>query len=93
MVRNLCEKARFLAVNTQMNSGNRGYHVINRYPRADFVSLNGPELRLATHNRHDSLENLAEKTADNLGAKYFAVTLGSKGAILLDRQTKKESSE
>jgi bifunctional ADP-heptose synthase (sugar kinase/adenylyltransferase) len=89
MVQSLCDKSRFLAVNTQVNSGNRGYHVINRYPRADFVSLNGVELRLATHNRHDALENLAEQTADNLGAKYFAVTLGSKGAILLDREAKK----
>ena len=88
MVQVLCEKARFLAVNTQVNSGNRGYHVINRYPRADFVSLNGPELRLATHNRHDPLEDLAEKVSDELGAKYFAVTRGSKGAILIDRKIK-----
>src|SRR3990167_11209363 len=42
-------KAKYLAVNTQINSGNRGYHVINRYPRADFVSLNEPELRMAAH--------------------------------------------
>jgi len=88
MIQTLCDKAQFLAVNTQINSGNRGYHVINRYPRADFISLNDPELRLATHNRHDPLEGLAKKVADNLDAKYIAVTRGSKGAILLDRETK-----
>ena len=82
----LCGKSRFLAVNTQINSGNRGYHVINHYPRADFISLNGPELRLATHNRYDSLEGLAKKIAENLDAKYMAVTLGSQGAFLLDRK-------
>jgi len=92
MVRSLCDNSRFLAVNTQVNSGNRGYHVINRYPRADFVSLNGPELRLATHNRHDPLETLAERVADSLGAKYFAVTRGSKGALLLDRKSKTSHS-
>lgn len=37
-------KAEFLAVNTQVNSGNRGHHVIHRYPMADFVSLNEPGL-------------------------------------------------
>jgi rfaE bifunctional protein nucleotidyltransferase chain/domain len=84
MIQKLCDKARFLAVNTQMNSGNRGYHSINRYPRADFVSLNGPELRIATHNRHDSCENLAKKLLDKTGAGHFAVTLGSDGALLLD---------
>jgi len=88
MIDTVCQKARFLVVNTQVNSGNRGYHVINRYPRADFVSLNGPELRMATHNRYDPLEGLAERVADKLGTHYFAATLGSKGAFLLDRKEK-----
>jgi rfaE bifunctional protein nucleotidyltransferase chain/domain len=84
MIQKLCAHSRFLAVNTQVNSGNRGYHSINRYPRADFVSLNGPELRVATHNRHDSFENLAKKINERIKAEYFAVTLGSEGALLLD---------
>ncbi|MBL78531.1 MAG: cytidyltransferase [Nitrosomonadaceae bacterium] len=85
MIQKLCDKARFLAVNTQVNSGNRGYHSINRYPRADFVSLNGPELRIATHNRHDSYEGLAKILIEKIGAKHFAVTLGSEGALLLSK--------
>ena len=85
MIQKLCGHARFLAVNTQVNSGNRGYHSINRYPRADFVSLNGPELRIATHNRHDSYENLAKKLLEKIGARHFAVTLGSEGALLLNK--------
>src|SRR3990167_8538449 len=56
MVDVLCAKAPFLAVNTQLNSGNRGHHVINRYARADFVSINEPELRLAAHNRHAPIQ-------------------------------------
>ena len=47
MVQLLCQKSPYLAVNTQINSGNRGFHVINRYTRANFVSLNEPELRLS----------------------------------------------
>ena len=85
MIQKLCDNARFLAINTQVNSGNRGYHSINRYPRADFVSLNGPELRVATHDRHDSYENLAKGLLEKIGAKHFAVTLGSGGALLLDK--------
>jgi rfaE bifunctional protein nucleotidyltransferase chain/domain len=86
MIQKLCDNARFLAVNTQVNSGNRGYHSINRYPRADFVSLNGPEIRIATHDRHDSYENLAKQLLKKIGAKHFAVTLGSDGALLLDKR-------
>jgi rfaE bifunctional protein nucleotidyltransferase chain/domain len=85
MIQKLCDSARFLAINTQVNSGNRGYHSINRYPRADFVSLNGPELWVATHDRHDSYENLAKGLLEKIGAKHFAVTLGSGGALLLDK--------
>ena len=84
MIRVLCDKARFLAVNTQINSGNRGYHVINRYPRADFVSLNEPELRLAAHNRHGTLEEVGRAVAEKAGASHLAVTRGTRGVMMLD---------
>jgi len=86
MVELLCQKSHFLAVNTQINSGNRGFHVINRYARADFVSLNEPELRLAAHNRHDLLEVVCQEVANKLGAMSFAVTRGTKGVIFFDSQ-------
>lgn len=85
MVGILCERARYLAVNTQVNSGNRGFHVIHRYARADFVSLNEPEVRLAAYNRHDTLESVATRVGDSVHAKNFAVTRGTKGVIMLDR--------
>jgi rfaE bifunctional protein kinase chain/domain/rfaE bifunctional protein nucleotidyltransferase chain/domain len=84
----LCAKAKFLAVNTQINSGNRGYHVIHRYPRADFVSLNEPELRLAAHNRHDSLEVVTEQVGERVQVAQMAVTRGTKGLVMLDRKKK-----
>lgn len=88
MIEMVSRKSRYLAVNTQINSGNRGYHVINRYPRADFVSLNEPELRLAAHNRRDTLENVVETVCARVGAKQLAVTRGTKGAVLFSATTK-----
>lgn len=84
MIRIICEESRFLAINTQVNSGNRGYHVINRYSRADFISLNEPELRLAAHNRHDSLEEITRNVAGNLKAAHLAVTRGVNGVMMYD---------
>lgn len=84
----MCEKAKFLAVNTQINSGNRGYHVITSYKHADFASLNEPELRLAAHNRHDSLEHVCSEVAHRIGAKQFAVTRGTKGVVMFDADKK-----
>ena len=85
MVDVICQHARFLAVNTQLNSGNRGYHAISRYPRADFVSLNEPEIRMATHNRRGDLEEIAEEVGNMVGARYVAVTRGKLGIDLYDR--------
>ena len=82
----LCLGPSFLAVNTQVNSGNRGYHVINKYKRADFISLNEPELRLSAHNRQDSLELLAKEATRRLDAQYFAVTRGTKGVLWFDQK-------
>lgn len=88
MIEIFSRKAKFLAVNTQINSGNRGYHVINRYPRADFVSLNEPEIRLAAHNRSDSLETVVGMVGDRVQAKQLAVTRGTKGVMMYDRKSK-----
>lgn len=84
IVQALCDNARFLAVNTQVNGGNRGYHVITRYPRVDFASINEPELRLASHSRFDPLKALVSQTCAAVQAKHFAVTRGTNGAVMLD---------
>lgn len=85
MIETICDRAKYLAVNTQVNSGNRGFHVIHRYARADFASLNEPEVRLASHNRHDSVESVARDVGKRIKAKQFAVTRGTKGVMMLDR--------
>ncbi len=92
MVKVLSKKANYLAVNAQTNSGNRGYHFITRYPRADFVSLNEPELRMATHDRKSELPQLARQIADQLQAKNIAVTRGRLGALMLGGNNSKEYS-
>jgi rfaE bifunctional protein nucleotidyltransferase chain/domain len=88
MVNVLVKRAKFLVVNTQINSGNRGYHVIHRYPRADFVSLNEPELRMAAHNRHDPLEVIAKQVGEREQVRQLAVTRGTKGVMMFDRPSK-----
>ncbi len=88
MIEIFSAKAKFLAVNTQINSGNRGYHVIHRYPRVDFVSLNEPELRLAAHNRNGPLETVSGLVGERVQAKQLAVTRGTKGVMIYDRGSK-----
>ena len=80
-IRMLCENARFLAVNTQVNAGNMGYHTISKYPRADYVCLADQELRLEYRNRGGDLHQMLQKVAHRLDAPRAVVTLGSHGCL------------
>lgn len=81
IISGLSEVPSFLAVNTQTNSGNRGYNVVTHYRRADFISLNEPELRLAAHDRHSELSDVIETIADRLHCPYVSTTRGVKGVL------------
>jgi len=81
-----CEKSRFLAVNTQANAGNKGFNTISKYPRADYVSIGEPEVRLDARKAGADLNVLAAQAANRLGTKQFLVTRGSAGCIIHDRE-------
>ncbi len=85
LVTDLCEKAPFLAVNTQANSANLGYNLITKYPRADYVCVDEPEIRLAMHDRSSPVAELAEKVKGLLGARAVSVTRGHHGALTCDQ--------
>jgi rfaE bifunctional protein nucleotidyltransferase chain/domain len=87
MIEVLCRKSRFLAASTQLNSGNRGHHVVTRYPRVDFASINEPELRLAAHMRLDPIESVAETIGQKIKADCIAITRGTEGVMLKDRRS------
>lgn len=78
----------FLALNTQTNSGNRGYNIITNYQRADYISVNEPELRLACHNKTSDLEGLAIDILDLMHSREISVTRGVDGVICFSRHEK-----
>jgi len=84
MVRALSGKARFLAVNTQANAGNRGLHTVTRYPRADYACIAEHELRLETRKQDGNVRPLMEHITQKLGCAQFAVTRGRKGCAVCD---------
>lgn len=78
----LCEKAPFLAVNTQANAGNRGYHTISRYLRADFVSLASHELGLEYRNYSFSTGEMMADLRAKLQSRYIITTEGRRGCAV-----------
>ena len=81
VIETLCSKAKFLAVNTQANAGNRGFNTVSRYPSADYVSLTREELGLAESNRPGPVADMVLNVSRDLSCSQFLVTMGKEGNI------------
>lgn len=79
----LTESARFLAVNTQANAGNRGYNLISKYPRADYVCLAGHEAQLEARMPHADWHEVARILAGRIECPAFTITRGKGGSFHL----------
>jgi len=82
MIQTLCKNAPFLSVNTQANAGNRGFHTISLYPKADFISLAEHEIRLETRIENGPLRPMMDSLAEKLKCRNFVVTRGRKGCLV-----------
>jgi rfaE bifunctional protein kinase chain/domain/rfaE bifunctional protein nucleotidyltransferase chain/domain len=78
-VRMLGRRARFLAVNTQINAANVGFHTISKYKRADYVCVHEGEIRLDARSRRGELERLVRDLHDRLDCDNILVTRGRRG--------------
>jgi rfaE bifunctional protein nucleotidyltransferase chain/domain len=83
LVEAMCQRASFLAVNTQANAGNRGFNTISRYCRADLISLAEHELRLETRDQESDVRPLMEGLRNGTRNAYCVVTTGHQGCSVL----------
>jgi len=81
----LCESARCLAVNVQVNAGNHGFNTVSKYRRADFIALSEKEIRLETRNPSGDLRDIVRKVAGGLNCRQLLVTRGAKGSLCYGR--------
>ncbi|MEN3369768.1 MAG: hypothetical protein V7609_1911 [Verrucomicrobiota bacterium] len=80
----LTTKARFLAVNTQVNAHNRGFNTISKYPRADYISISENELRLDFRSRKKDLKEITREIAERLDCSRVTITRGNLGCLCYD---------
>lgn len=73
------EKAKFLALNCQTNSSNKGLNIITKYTRADVFSLDQQELKLAFPEEAADEKAGLQKLSKHLGGCGW-LTRGSRGA-------------
>lgn len=77
----VCKGARFLAVNTQSNAGNRGFNTISKYRRADYVCLANHEIAIETRVREGDPRDLLLEVARRIDCARFTVTQGKYGSL------------
>jgi rfaE bifunctional protein nucleotidyltransferase chain/domain len=75
------DSAKFLAVNTQQNAANVGYHTISRYRRADFVCTNEGEIRTDARTQVGEVEPLILSLKDRIRCPSILMTRGKMGAL------------
>jgi rfaE bifunctional protein kinase chain/domain/rfaE bifunctional protein nucleotidyltransferase chain/domain len=75
----LSRKAPYLAVNTQINAGNIGYHAISRYQRADYICIHEGEIRLDRRSRRGELKTLVRDLSKKMNCSTVMVTRGKYG--------------
>lgn len=82
----LNDHARFLAVNAQSNAGNQGFNLVTKYPRADYVCIDGNEARLAVTDKYADLAVIAaEALPRSICCPRLIITGGHHGCITFDQ--------
>jgi len=82
----LCKKSKFLAANVQTNSANIGFNLVTKLPRADYICIDEPELRLACHDRFSNLEELVLDISKKLQCKKIIITRGHRGSLAYSKK-------
>lgn len=84
-------KSSFLAVNTQINAGNRGFNTITKYKRADLICLNGGELQLELRDSAPDYKLIVPRMMKKMNSRHAVLTLGADGLMVFD--SKGQSSQ
>lgn len=79
----LCDRSPFLALNVQTNSANQGYNLVTKYPRANYVCIDEPELRLAMRQKYTPIHELIEEFQKSYESSLITITRGHNGSITL----------
>jgi len=77
----LCRESAFLAMNAQANAGNRGYHRLSKYQRADYICAAEQEMLFEAHDWRGDLHPVVVDVAERLTCPRVTVTCGKRGAL------------
>jgi rfaE bifunctional protein nucleotidyltransferase chain/domain len=71
----------YLAVNTQINTENKGYNTIDKYPRVNYGCINMEELRLVNKDKYGEPRTLLSKLMKRIDLERLSITSGYEGCF------------
>jgi len=77
----ISNKSKFVGINTQTNAGNTGYNTISKYPKADYICIDEPEVRLDAQDKEQALEEIINKLSEKLDCNHISITKGRRGCL------------
>jgi len=81
----ICDLDIFVAINAQTNSANRGYNLITKYRRADYICIDAPEARLAVGDRFSDLQTIASRSLPaSIDCQKIILTHGRHGCTTFE---------
>lgn len=81
LIKFICSKAKYLALNVQTNSANMGFNLITKYPRANCVCIDEMELRFAAHDKLSDIRKLTKKVYGEFDCEHMIATRGKFGSL------------
>ncbi|MEM6750333.1 MAG: PfkB family carbohydrate kinase [Planctomycetota bacterium] len=81
----LTQRAKFLAVNTQANAGNFGYHTLGKYPRADLACVAEGEMRLEARDPSPPIREVMDRVRRRIDCGTLVTTRGKHGCLCWNR--------
>lgn len=74
---------KFVALNVQTNSANLGFNLATKYQKANYLSIDEPELKFAAQTPYGDIQSIAASLRQRLGIPNFMVTRGPLGSLFL----------
>ena len=81
IIEKLTSSSIYLAVNTQINTENKGYNTIDKYPRINYGCINKEELRLVSKDKYGDTQKLISKLMDRTKIDKLSITVGYNGCV------------
>tara|TARA_A100001011_G_C14301043_1_gene840809 strand:- start:201 stop:1751 length:1551 start_codon:yes stop_codon:yes gene_type:complete len=85
----ISQKAKFLALNAQINAANIGYHNMRNYKNLDCVIINDREIRHEMRDKTSTIKDLMRKLSNEQNIQNLVVTKGTEGSLFLNKKSKK----